>query len=179
MSILNEKMARFKALITVGSFSYDPSSPGILGSESAIRGNLNSGSLSFSLGSDILMSAETGIFSNVNGLAKSSGLYNLAQSITHRLMTTRGTMPGFPTFGIPWDKYIGSTYRDKSIVLANLEFDIRGELSKETRILSIDSFSIRFDNPTTISTQMSITPVNLSINSRNDSSILINLTGGV
>lgn len=116
---------------------------------------------------DLLMFAEGNLFVNNRPYEKKdldlvSGVYNYAQNITHRLMTARGTMPGNPSFGVPWFNYLGSTYQNKSSVRSLLVADITEELYKDSRTAQVISVRAEFLNPTTISVACSVAPVRLS-----------------
>lgn len=116
---------------------------------------------------DLLMFAEGTLFANdrqydSKDLSLVAGVYNYAQGITHRLMTARGTMPGDPSFGVPWFDYLGVPYADKSSVRRMLIADITNEIFKDSRTSQVISIIPEFVNPTTVQVSCSIMPVQLS-----------------
>ena len=116
-------------------------------------------------GQDLLMFAEGDLFSSgtlghKSDLLLVAGLFNYAQAITHRLMTTRGTMPGNPSFGVPWKDYIGRVYSNASALVTNLKQDITDEVYKDNRTQSVVSIDLNFVNPTTIQVELHVLPTN-------------------
>lgn len=98
------------------------------------------------------------------------GLLNYAQSITHRLMTTRGTMPGDAFFGVPWDLFLGRSYSQSSIVKSNLIQEISDEVSKDRRTQRVVSIKANFIDNNTLEVVCSLLalgvtlPVDISLN---------------
>ena len=98
------------------------------------------------------------------------GLLNYAQSITHRLMTTRGTMPGDAFFGVPWDLFLGRSYSQSSIVKSNLIHEISDEVSKDRRTQRVVSIKANFIDNNTLEVVCSLLalgvtlPVDISLN---------------
>jgi len=128
-------------------------------------------------GSDLYMFATGNLFVNDRPYSKKdislvSGIYNYAQAITHRLMTTRGTMPGASSFGVPWDDYIGATYKDKNTVRRLLISDITEEIYKDSRTGEVLSVETNFSDPNVINVVCTITPVNFN------TSFQVNVTVG-
>ena len=99
-----------------------------------------------------------------------SGLLNYAQAITHRLMTTRGTMPGDAFFGVPWDLFLGRSYSQSSIVKSNLIQEISDEVSKDRRTQRVVSIKANFLDNNTLEVVCSLLalgvtlPVDISLN---------------
>ena len=172
------KLSKFKAIISIDSNSVNPALNDFSSDLSDYQAKLtNDRSASRTLGMDYLMFAEGGLFGENQDLKKASGIFNLGQHITHRLMTTRGTMPGDSSFGVPWGKYLGATYSSRSFLVADLSFDIREEVLKDSRISEIQSIDISFLDPNTVEVNLVLVPVFTSINQT--ALLSINLTGGV
>jgi len=159
MAIRSEKLAKFKGIITINSADVNPAEFDFSDSSSLQAKLSNDRRSSSVLGMDILMFAEGGLFGEDKKLRKAVGVFNLAHAITHRLMTTRGTMPGDAFFGVPWNNYIGKTYKNKDIVIANLREDIITEILKDGRVGQIKSLNIAFTDPTIITIDVSIVPI--------------------
>lgn len=116
---------------------------------------------------DLLMFAEGELFVNnrpytAKDLDLVSGVYNYAQAITHRLMTTRGTMPGDRFFGVPWDNYLGVPYQSTNTVTRLLTIDITDELYKDSRTGQVVSVSPEFTSPTSVQVNCTVVPIRLS-----------------
>lgn len=163
MAIKNDKFSKFKGYISINSASISPEvSPNLQGL-AEFQDLLNSEVTSFSfLGSDFLMAKEYpegGLYASGKDLSKVSGVFNYAQAITHRLITYRGTMPGDANFGIPWDNYIGKTYSNRSLVIADLKQEIETEIFKDRRTSSVENIVVEFLNPTVINVDLTIIPI--------------------
>lgn len=110
-------------------------------------------------GTDIRMLGTGELFVFRKDISIVSGIPNLAQAITHRLMTERGHHPMDITLGIPWSEYLGQTYTDSSIVLARLSSEIVDELLKEERILDVENIEASFTALNVISLSVTIIPI--------------------
>ena len=109
---------------------------------------------------DLLMYALGDVFENDReDLQIISGVYNYAQQITHRLMTTRGFHPEDSTLGVPWNDYIGKTYTNKNLTITNLTQDITDELFKDTRTNRVISVKSVFANPNVIDVECTVEPI--------------------
>lgn len=86
------------------------------------------------------------------------GLVNYAQAITHRLMTTRGTHPEDISFGVPWDRYIG-TYVSERFIIPNLTADITEEVMKDSRTESVASVTINFTSNSVVEVVCELIPI--------------------
>jgi hypothetical protein len=159
MAIKSEKLARFKGIITINSADVNPANFDFSDSSSLQAKLTNDRRASFSLGMDFLMFAEKGLFFEGGDFKKAVGVFNLAHALTHRLMTTRGTMPGDAFFGIPWNNYLGRTYSNKNLVIANLTEDIASEILKDSRVGQIKSINILFSSPTVLTVDVSVIPI--------------------
>jgi len=159
MPIKSEKLSKFKGIITINSADVNPAEFDFSDASSLQAKLSNDRRASAVLGMDILMFAEGGLFSDDKTLKKAVGVFNLAHAITHRLMTTRGTMPGDAFFGVPWNNYMGRSYGNKEIVIANLREDIASEVLKDSRVGQIKNINITFVDPTTITVDLSIVPI--------------------
>jgi hypothetical protein len=125
---------------------------------------------------DLLMFAEGGLFNHGDKFLPSGdlksvgGLLNYAQAITHRLMTTRGTMPGDAFFGVPWDLFLGRSYTRSSIVTSNLIQEISDEVGKDRRTQRVVSIKANFIDNNTLEVLVSLLavgvtlPVDISLN---------------
>lgn len=159
MPIRSEKLSKFKGIITINSADVNPGEFDVSEASSLQAKLSNDRKASVELGMDFLMFAEKGLFFEGNDLKKSVGTFNLAQAVTHRLMTTRGTMPGDPFFGVPWFNYLGKNYSNKDILLANLREDINDEVLKDSRVGVVKSITANFVDPTTVNVDLSIIPI--------------------
>jgi len=90
-----------------------------------------------------------------------SGVLNYAQALLHRLMTTRGYHPADRSFGVPWDSYLGQSYRNKSIVEAQLSSDVAEEIGKDSRTASVIKVVCKFESPTVVSVVCDVAPVSV------------------
>ena len=163
--IKSDKLARFTTLITINSAEVSPADADVYSDTSKLQAKLNNDrSSSRVLGMDFLMFAEQGLFTRLTDLNKATGIFNYAQAITHRLSTTRGTMPGDSFFGVPWNNYLGKTYKNKSIVLANLREDILEEIEKDPRTGSVPSINLNFLSPTSIQVDITLIPILTNLN---------------
>jgi len=129
-------------------------------------------------GTDLLMFAEGDLFSEQDFRSKKdlelvSGVYNYAQDITHRLMTTRGTMPGDPFFGVPWNEYLGTTYANPSNLIRSLIAEVTEELYKDNRTSRVEYVNPEFEAPNVLKVECAVTPVKYSL------SLFSSLTLGV
>lgn len=118
-------------------------------------------------GTDLEMLATGSLAIDVNNprdLSRVSGIVNYAQAITHRLMTDRGTHPEDRFFGVPWSKYLGSTYMSKSLVISELVADVTEELYKDHRTQEVISVSAEFESNNTIAVTCSIAPIGFERN---------------
>jgi len=127
-------------------------------------------------GVDLYMFAEGDLFvNNTQGDLKLVGsVYNYAQAITHRLMTSRGTHPVDSTFGVPWLNYLGKSYTSSTTVLTNLRQDITDELYKDNRTQKVVQVITKLVDPTIIDVTTVVLPIGV-----NQSTLSINLTVGV
>lgn len=180
MSILNEKLAQFRAVINIiGSevSNLVPDSPEGLTLqqyENLVDSDVNASRV---LRKDFLMVpkfTEGGLYNDESSLQRVSGILNYAQGITHRLLTYRGTMPGDPTFGVPWLNYLGKTYRSAGLVSANLSRDIEEEVFKDPRTASVDSLSVSFISPEAVNVELTLVPIYTNSNQ----AVEISLTSG-
>jgi hypothetical protein len=159
MPIKSEKLSKFKGIITINSGDVNPAEFDV-SEASSLQAKLSSDRrASIVLGMDFLMFAEKTLFSEGNDLKKSVGIFNLAQGITHRLMTVRGTMPGDSFFGVPWFNYLGKNYANKELLLANLREDVADEVLKDGRVGDIKSIKAEFLDSSTVTVDLSITPI--------------------
>lgn len=176
MIIKNENLRNYKALITLNSNYFNPEFTDFGEDESFFQAKLDGDRrASEVLGMDFLMFAEGGLFAENKKLKKATGIFNFAQAITHRLMTTRGTMPGDPFFGVPWGKYLGATYVNKNFLINSLIDDVDEELEKDFRVGRILNIDASFINPNTISLNVSIIPIYTSFSD----TVNILITAGV
>jgi hypothetical protein len=115
------------------------------------------------LKNDLLMFAtkdifyDNQIFVELRDYRRSTGILTYAQAITHRLMTTRGTMPGDSSFGVPWDLFIGRAYSNKDAVVINLIQEISDEVARDNRTQGV-SVSASFTANNAISVTCSVIP---------------------
>lgn len=107
---------------------------------------------------ELIVDEQFGISSSKD-LSRATGLYNYAQAVTHRLMTSRGTHPEDPFFGVPWLSYLGRRYIDSNFVRSNLIQDITEELYKDPRTADVLSVKVEFENPTTVLVKCNVLPV--------------------
>lgn len=176
MAIKSEKLAKYKALITLNLASVNPATADVSSDFSKLQAKLDSDRRASEVfGMDFLMFAEKGLFSEGTDLKKAAGIFNFGQAITHRLMTSRGTMPGDPFFGVPWDSYLGQTYRNKSFLNADLKNDIEEEVFKDSRTAQIPRLTLNFLDINTIEIDMTIIPIFTSL----DESVNLLITAGV
>jgi hypothetical protein len=159
MPIRSDNLAKFKGIITINSADVNPAEFDFSDASSLQAKLSNDRRASSILGMDFLMAAEGGLFSEQTSLKKVVGIFNLAQALTHRLMTTRGTMPGDSFFGVPWFNYLGRTYKNKDIIIANLREEIVSEILKDTRVGQIKSININFLSPLAIIVDVSLIPI--------------------
>lgn len=163
MAIKNDKFSKFRGYISILSGGVSPEDSSREGDLSYYQNNLNlQRNSSRALRTDFLMAqefTEGGLYVSGNDLAKVSGILNFAQAITHRLMTYRGTMPGDINFGIPWTNYLGKTYNNKSLVIADLTEEVENEVFKDDRTQEIRSINIEFLNPNVVKVDVTLVPV--------------------
>ena len=95
-------------------------------------------------------------------LSRAAGMYNYAQAITHRLMTSRGTHPQDRFFGVPWLNYLGRRYISSDVVKSSLIQDITDELYKDSRTKEVVAVEAEFENPNTISVKCIVVPVGVN-----------------
>lgn len=178
MAILTKNLSNFKGLITVNSGNVNPATEDLSSDSSRFQAKLNNDRVaSQELGMDFLMFAQGGLFEEEGKIKKASGIFNYGQAVTHRLMTTRGTMPGDPFFGVPWNNYLGKTYKNFDIILANLRNDIAEEVLKDSRTNEISDLQISFRDVNTIEVSLTLIPIFTSIN--RSTSLTIDLVGGI
>ena len=109
---------------------------------------------------DIYMFATGKMYSTTDKKLKLvSGIYNLAQAVSHRLMTTRGSHPMDSTLGVPWDRYLGQTYFDKELTMLEISSDIVSEVLKDPRVSSVDNIVVELIDINAISVQIIIAPI--------------------
>lgn len=116
-------------------------------------------------GRDLLMFAEGDLFVGDGpspDVSSVGGLVNYAQAVTHRLMSTRGYHPGDPSFGVPWNRYIGQSYTNADIVRGQLSADVSEELLKDKRTLQVASIRTEFESPSSIRVTVGVIPVHAS-----------------
>lgn len=123
------------------------------------------------MGIDLLMFASGDLLSENRirefekiDLARGAGIYNYAQAITHRLMTSRGTHPEDRFFGVPWFNYLGRIYVNPSTILSSLTQDITDEVFKDSRTQDVIYVTPSFLNVNTIRVEMSLLPVGVTDN---------------
>jgi hypothetical protein len=176
MAIRDSKLAKYKALITINMGAVNPSNADVSSDFSKLQAKLDSDKRASEVfGMDFLMFAEKGLFAEGRDLKKATGIFNFGQAVTHRLMTTRGTMPGDPFFGVPWGNYLGQTYRNKSLLLADLRSEVENEVLKDFRTGQILNFNLKFLDVNTVSIDMTIVPIFTSL----DESVNLLITAGV
>lgn len=165
MSILSEKLAQFRAVVNIiGSeastlLSITDDNLSLQQYENLVNNDINASRI---LKKDFLMVpkfTEGGLYNDASSLQRVSGILNYAQGITHRLLTYRGTMPGDSNFGVPWLNYLGRTYKNKSLIIANLSNDIQEEVLKDPRTSSVDSLDIDFLSPEVINVNITLIPI--------------------
>lgn len=170
MSILNEKLAQFRAVINIigsevaSSVNITDENLTLQQYENLVQEDINASRI---LRKDFLMVpkfTEGGLYNDVSSLQRVSGILNYAQGITHRLLTYRGTMPGDPNFGVPWLNYLGKTYKNKSLVIANLSNDIQEEVFKDPRTSLVESLNIQFLDPESVSVDITLVPIYTNAN---------------
>lgn len=110
---------------------------------------------------DLAMEERIREFEKVD-LARAAGIYNYAQAITHRLMTTRGTHPEDRFFGIPWLNYLGRTYTTSTTVLSSLTQEITDELLKDSRTQDVIYVTPNFISPTIIRVDTAVLPIGVT-----------------
>lgn len=121
------------------------------------------------LGKDLFMFAEgtLGVIQNiVSGSAidlnTATGVYNYAQAITHRLMTTRGTHPADRFFGVPWDRYVGKSYSSGEAIRSSLIQEITDELFKEPRTQNVVYVNAEFETKNVLRVSCAVVPVGVT-----------------
>lgn len=110
-------------------------------------------------GTDIRMLGTGELFIFRKDLSLVSGIPNLAQALTHRLMTERGHHPMDVTLGIPWSSFLGATYTDSNLVLSRLSTEIVDELTKDVRVLEIQDIEASFVALNVITVSVTIIPI--------------------
>jgi hypothetical protein len=176
MPIKSEKLAKFKALITINMAEVNPALADVSSDASRLQAKLTTDKLASEVfGMDFLMFAEKGLFAEVKDLKKVVGIFNFGQAVTHRLMTTRGTMPGDPFFGVPWNRYLGQTYRNKNFLTADLQTEIQDEIFKDARTAEILSINLNFLDINTVTVDLTILPVFTAL----DETVNLLITAGV
>jgi hypothetical protein len=176
MAIKSEKLAKYKALITLNMSAVNPSTADVSSDFSKLQAKLNSDKRASEVfGMDFLMFAEKGLFSEGTDLKKAAGIFNFGQAITHRLMTTRGTMPGDPFFGVPWNNYLGQSYRNKNLLIADLRTEIEDEVLRDSRTSQVLNLNLKFLDINTIEVDMTILPVFTSL----EDTVNLLITAGV
>jgi len=104
----------------------------------------------------------TGELSTEGGdLSITGGLNNLAQALTHRLMTDRGTHPMDKTLGVPWSSYIGQSYVDDEIIQYELMQEIAAEVYKDIRVQEIISIDVSFIDIYAIKVEIVVAPTGM------------------
>jgi hypothetical protein len=163
MALLNDKFSKFRGYISI---SGNGISPGIRETDKTLADYitlLNQEEVASTfLGRDFFMArefTEGGLYINGKDLSNVSGILNYAQAITHRLMTYRGTMPGDAAYGMPWNNYLGKTYKNKSLIIANLTQDLEDEVFKDRRTASVKNITVEFLDPNTITSVVSLVPI--------------------
>jgi phage baseplate assembly protein W len=132
--------------------------PNDLASQSTNRDIASENDLIFA--SDIYMFATGKMYSTTDKkLQVVSGIYNLAQSISHRLMTTRGEHPMDPSIGVPWTRYLGQTYYDKELIMLEISSEIAEEVLKDPRVDSIEDIFVNMVDINAIEISVVITPI--------------------
>lgn len=121
------------------------------------------------LGKDLFMFAEgtLGLTQSIAtdmkpDLSIAAGIYNYAQAITHRLMTTRGTHPADRFFGVPWDRYIGKTYSSGETIRSSLVQEITDELFKEPRTQNVVYVTANFQTKNVLEISCAVVPVGVT-----------------
>lgn len=107
---------------------------------------------------DLLLEERIREFEKVD-LGRAAGIYDYAQSITHRLMTARGTLPEDRFFGVPWYNYIGRSYVSSTAVRSNLIQDITDELYRDNRTREVVYVKAEFESPTVIRVDCAVVPI--------------------
>jgi hypothetical protein len=176
MAILNPKLSKFKSIITINSRnsypSYEDFSSDFVPNQAKLSGDRRA---SREFGMDFLMFSNGGLFYDESGgLKKAAGIFNYAQALTHRLSTERGTMPGSPFFGVPWSNYLGKTYKNSSLILANLREEILEEVFRVKGTSRVDKSNVFFIDPNVVSVELLVVPI--FTNNTEYNSISINLT---
>ena len=110
---------------------------------------------------DLLFEERIREFERVD-LGRVAGVYDYAQAITHRLMTSRGTLPEDRFFGVPWNSYIGRSYISSSAVRTNLVQDITDELYRDRRTQEVVYVRVDFKSPTVVAVECAVIPVGTS-----------------
>jgi hypothetical protein len=163
MAIRNDKFSKFRGYISILSGSIKPDEIEQNKDFIFYQNSLNAEQLSaFSLGSDFLMAkefTEGGLYVSGKDLSKVSGALNYAQALTHRLITYRGTMPGDATFGVPWQNYLGKTYGNKSLIIADLSQDIENEVFKDRRTAELRNIEVNFVTPNVVTVDLTVVPI--------------------
>lgn len=174
MITTSRSLYKFKSLITINSNAANPALEDYANT-SREQSSLSTARRSSQVyGMDFLMFSEGGFFGENGKLKKAAGIYNYAQAITHRLSTQKGTMPEDPTFGVDWNRYLGKSYRNKTIILANIEADVTEEALRDRRTADIPKIETRFVDPNTVSIELLLVPVFTSVKNYQD--LLISFT---
>lgn len=155
-----------KSTISVNGMLLSPSREGFLSDPSvSLSKHERSLDARVSYGVDLMMFSSGDLFINESNmfiskdLMRVGGLLNLAQAVTHRLATDRGTHPEDRFFGVPWRNYLGQAYSSRSSVSSSLVADITEEIYKDRRVKEVVSVSVNFQSPTVISVECSILPL--------------------
>ena len=94
------------------------------------------------LGRDLSMPLNDLVFEG-NDLALSSGADNLAQVVRHRLLTVKGEIPGFESYGL--SNFIGDAINGSKTPVDYLTLSIRRELLGDPRVASVSNVEILID----------------------------------
>lgn len=107
---------------------------------------------------DLLLEERIREFDKVD-LGRAAGIYDYAQSITHRLMTARGTLPEDRFFGVPWYNYIGRSYVSSAAIKSSLVQDITDELYRDNRTREVVYVKAEFESPTVVKVECAVVPI--------------------
>lgn len=107
---------------------------------------------------DLRMLGTGELYTDSGDLMLVGGVTNLAQAITHRLMTEKGTHPMDATLGVPWSSFLGQTYVDADLVLYELMQEVTEEIYKDIRVKEITSIKAEFIDINVISLSITISP---------------------
>jgi len=110
---------------------------------------------------DLKMMGTGDLFTEHGDIAVTGGLNNLAQALTHRLMTERGSHPMDATLGVPWGAFLGETYSDSALVEYELMQEITAELYKDIRVEDITYISVEFIDLNAIKVDVTVSPTGM------------------